>query len=210
MQIESQLIARHDGEEYRFTEVTDPEKSNTYVALDRPPEIVMHHIDRDTPYVVYGPGDEEVTRCEVRQPQSDHREIGVAYYIDRRPDIAVVEIEDQANLDSVRELLEEQGHLYVEEIETVYYYPEEDSFEAWFYENESVGDQNYPGLKHRHYPAYNELTPPDAPHEDADEMLLLERYASKLYDDYEPDDDKITSEQLRGEDAPHPKMERRE
>lgn len=194
MNINETLEVQFDGETYEFVAVNDRSINDAYVVVedDEFPSILLRHLEENTKYDIYAPGDDEINRCAIRHVDSDHRETGIAYYLYSRPDTAVVEVEDVGALEDVEDLLMKKGH-NVEYIDQAYYYPEDDSVEAWFREFTTTVDEEYPALKHRHYRTYGRVdADAEGEHvrEDEDGYLSLDalgRLADKLYDDFEYD-----------------------
>lgn len=197
MQIAEKLEVQYDGEQYDFVQVNDASVSDTYVAQsDEAPALLVKHLDERTEYDIYAPGDDEINRCAVRHVDSDHREVGTAYYLHSRPDAAVVAVEDVGALEDIETVLAKNGHT-VEEIDQAYYYPENDSVEVWFRETTQTVDEEYPAMKHRHYRTYGRVEADDrGTHVKKEEdgylsLSSLANLAERLYDDYEAPDDLV-------------------
>lgn len=183
-------------------QVSDPERDHEYVALDdNVPSIVLRHLDQDTPYIVYGPGDDDVHECRVRRAQSDQQETARAFYVQERPTNAVIEIEDVGDLDDVKAVLEREGHR-PSAVDTAYYYPECNRIEVWFYEKADLDGDNYPSLRHRVYRSYEAVDPAEDPEVDAEsDWERTKRLAARWYDDYEYEPEDPTTSDLREQDA---------
>lgn len=145
------LTVEDNDEEYEFVRVTDAE--DAYVARDDEiPSRVIDHLEIQTDYRVFAPGDDEVSRTPVRHIDVEQG-TSTAYYLNEKPDTAVI---DLCNIDASASVLKdvelslEADGYDVQTIEQAYYYPDH-TVEVWFYATTETGHEAYPARRHEDF-----------------------------------------------------------